>query len=203
LRLSIPDQRSLARGTTLVLDCAMSSFELNKIAAAILMAGIFVMSVSLISDLLISPKKLTQNAYVIEGVASAAPAAAEAPPPDEAIPPISPLLQTASAAEGEGVAKACAACHSFTKGGAAKVGPNLWGVIGGPAASAAGYSYSASLQKMAGKEWDYEEMNKFIANPKGYAAGTKMTYAGLRKPEQRAAVIAYLRTMSDSPKPMP
>jgi cytochrome c len=94
------------------------------------------------------------------------------------------------------------ACHSFEKGGANKVGPNLFNVVGGPRAHAQGFSYSAGM-KQAGGSWDVESLDKFLANPKAEVKNTSMTFVGIRRPDERADVIAYLNSLSDSPKPLP
>jgi cytochrome c len=122
--------------------------------------------------------------------------------PKAADPPVAVALKTADADTGKALTKACQACHSFEKGGANKVGPNLYGVVGRKPASHEGYTYSDAMKAKAGN-WGYEEMYTFLANPKGVVAGTKMTYAGLAKPEDRANVIAYLRTLADTPVPLP
>jgi cytochrome c len=109
------------------------------------------------------------------------------------------MLASASAEAGKKVTKKCAACHSFTKGGPNKVGPNLWNVVGGKPASAAGYKYSGAMKNMVAN-WDFEELNKFLYKPKAYLKGTKMSFSGLKKMGDRAAVIAYLTSLSDSPK---
>jgi cytochrome c len=180
----------------------MSSFELNKVAAAILLAGIIAMLSSFLAEEMVKPKMPAQPAYVVANVAEkAAPAGGAAP--EAALEPIGPLLAKANPAEGQNVAKQCAACHTFDKGGPNRVGPNLYGVIGGPHGHADGYQYSKVMEGMHDKKWDYEELNKFLTSPKAYAPGTKMTFAGLRKPEQRADVIAFLRSKSDSPPPLP
>jgi cytochrome c len=182
----------------------MSSFELNKIAAAILLAGIIAMVASFIAGELVKPKPLAQPAYVVAGAEHKPAAAAGGGAPQEAaIEPIGPLLAKANPAEGEKIAKQCAACHTFDKGGPNRVGPNLYGVIGAPHAHVEGFQFSKVMESMHNKTWDYEELNKFLTNPKAYAPGTKMTFAGLRKPEQRADVIAFLRTKNDSPPPLP
>jgi cytochrome c len=113
------------------------------------------------------------------------------------------LLASADPAAGEKVFGKCKACHNAEKGGANQVGPNLWGVIGRPIAQHEGFSYSQALSSHAGATWTYDELNSYLTSPKAWAPGTKMTFAGLNKPEERANVIAYLRTKSDSPPPLP
>jgi cytochrome c len=179
------------------------SLEFNKISAAVLLTGIVILGVSFLGEGLVEPIVPAKDSLV---VAIAAPEPAKGAAPDAApaaIPPVSPLLAKASATDGEGIAKKCATCHTFVKDGPNKVGPNLWGVIGRNRASHPGFDYSDALKQLAGTPWTYEEVNKFITNPKAYASGTKMSFAGLPKPEDRANVIAYLRTLSDQPQPLP
>ncbi|MGH6931615.1 MAG: c-type cytochrome [Dongiaceae bacterium] len=115
---------------------------------------------------------------------------------------IAELLKTADAAAGKQVAKKCTACHSFDKGGPNKVGPNLWDIVGAKQARAADYSYTDAIRNLGG-EWTYEDLDMYLTSPKTFAPGTKMAFAGVKKPEDRAALIAFLRTLSDSPKPLP
>ena len=112
------------------------------------------------------------------------------------------LLASADPAEGEKVFKKCKACHTAEQGGPNRVGPNLWGIVDRPKGGHEGFSYSDAITGLGG-DWTYADLNAFLEKPKDYAPGTKMTFAGLKKPEDRAAVIAYLRTLSDSPKPLP
>ncbi|MBP2300053.1 c-type cytochrome [Azospirillum picis] len=177
------------------------SMEWNKIFGAVLLAGLIAMLTGFAAKVLVHSKPLEKSVYAIaapEG--SGAPAGKAAEPTGPA--PIAPLLAAADPAAGQKVAKACAACHSFDKGGAAKVGPNLYGIIGGPKGHMQGFAYSDALVKTGGT-WTYDELNKFLYNPKDYAPGTKMTFAGLKKDDERAAVIAYLRSLADSPQPLP
>jgi cytochrome c len=181
----------------------MDSFQLNKLAGAFLGTVFILMSVGIISDALFDSPAPEKPGFLIEAAEAAAPAdggAAAAAAPE----PIAPLLASADPAAGEKIFKKCAACHSGDKGGANKVGPNLWGVIGRPIAAHEGFSYSAALKGFAaGEAWDYEKMSSFIAAPKAYIKGTAMGFAGLKKPDERANLIAYLRTLADSPAPLP
>ncbi len=178
----------------------MGGLEFNKIFAAILVAGIIAMLGGFVAKQLVHPHKLEKDAYTIEAMETAGPGGAAAPAGPQ---PILALMATADAAKGEKIAKACAACHTFQKGGPNGVGPNLYGVVGGPKDHAAGFAYSGALLEVGGKTWTYAELNKFLYKPKAYAKNTKMSYAGLKKPEDRAALLAWLRTQADSPKGLP
>jgi len=178
----------------------MGGLEFNKIFAAILVAGIIAMLGGFVAKQLVSPHKLEKDAYAIEAMETAGSGGAAAPAGPQ---PILALMAAADAAKGEKIAKACAACHTFTKGGPNGVGPNLYGVVGGPKDHAAGFAYSGALLEVGGKSWTYAELNKFLYKPKAYAKNTKMSFAGLKKPEDRAALIAWLRTQADSPKALP
>lgn len=178
----------------------MNSSELNKIMAAVLVAGITFMVTGIIGQALVHPKRLETAAIKIE-VAAPATTAAAAPP---ALAPIAPLMAEANAENGQRIARQqCGACHNFAQGGPNGVGPNLYAVLGGPHAHAQGFAYSPVLTGMKDKNWDYENLNAFIAAPRTYAPGTRMGYAGLASPAQRADVIAYLRTLDANPKPLP
>jgi cytochrome c len=131
--------------------------------------------------------------------ATTAPAATET----AAVAPIADRLKTADPAKGAEIAKKCMTCHDFTKGGPNKVGPNLWGVVGSHPAEVANYSFSDAMQARKDKTWTFEELDAFLASPKADVTGTKMTFPGLPKPQDRADVIAWLRQQSDSPVPLP
>jgi cytochrome c len=116
--------------------------------------------------------------------------------------PIEKLLQTASVQKGEAAAKKCAACHTFAKGDKNGVGPNLYGIIGDHKGEGRGFNFSAAM-KAKGGAWSIDDLNQFIASPKGYVPGTAMGFAGITKDSERADVIAYLNTLSDHPAPLP
>ncbi len=176
----------------------MGGMEFNKIFAAILVAGIIAMFGGFVAKKLVHPHKIAENAYNIEVVEVAAPGAAK-----PMAQPILAMIAAADVAKGEKIAKSCAACHSFNKGGPNGVGPNLYGTVGGPKHHVAGFAYSGALIETGGPTWTYAELNKFLWKPKDYAKNTKMSYAGLKKPEDRAALLAWLRTQADSPKALP
>jgi len=133
-----------------------------------------------------------------EGAAGAA--TPEAAP--VADPPVAELLKKADLDNGNKLTKPCLACHSFDKGGPNKVGPALWGVVGRKEGAVDGFAYSEAMKGMGGN-WDYAALYKFLANPKAAVVGTKMGFAGYPKFSDRADLIAYLRTLSDSPVPLP
>ena len=180
----------------------MDSFEFNKIAGAVLGTALGVMALSIVSEAIFTAPAPAQPGFEIEV------AEAEAGPADSgaaAVEPIAVRLQTADVAAGESSAKKCAACHTFGKGEPAKVGPNLYNVVGGPDAHMAGFKYSAAMTARhdAGETWTFEDLDHFLDSPKGFVPGTAMSFAGLKKPDERANVIAYLHTLSDSPIPLP
>ncbi|MCB1651511.1 MAG: cytochrome c family protein [Alphaproteobacteria bacterium] len=178
----------------------MNSFQFNKIFAAVLVAGITAMLSGFISGKLVHAENLEQDAVpiVVAEAATSGAGEAKAAGPEA----ITGLLATADVTKGEKLSKACAACHSFDKGGPDKVGPNLWGVVGGPKAHKADFAYSSGMAKKGGN-WDYASLNEFLWKPKNYVKGTKMSYAGLKKTQDRADIIAWLRTLSDSPVALP
>ncbi len=179
----------------------MSGFELNKVFAAILCAGITIMLTGFIADQIIASEDLKQNAVAIEGADAevhAASASAKPKSPD----PIMALLASADTQRGAKLSKACAACHSFNSGGPTKLGPNIWNIVGSPKGEVSGFAYSKGLKAIGGK-WDYDSLNKFLAKPKKFIPGTKMNFPGMKKAQDRAAMIAWLRTKSSAPAPLP
>ncbi len=176
----------------------MDSMEKNKIFAAVLCAGIMAMLAGFIADQLVHPHMPDADAVAIEGVDGAVGGPVKAKMPD----PIMHLIATADMAKGEKLSKACAACHSFDQGGPDKVGPNLHGVVGAAKARKSGFGYSSALTETSGA-WGYEDLNFFLWKPKNYVPGTKMNYAGMKKPGDRAALIAWLRAQGSGSFPAP
>lgn len=180
----------------------MSGFELNKIAASVLLAALIAMVVGTVVNLLYKPKlSLEQRGYQVavhEGNTISDPATNNQPEVPLDIPA---LMKEANADEGEKVIKKCIACHSVDKGGPNKVGPHLWNVIGRHKASIAEYTYSQAMVDKGGV-WNYDDLFHFLRNPRKFVPGTKMSFAGLSKPEDIANVIAFLRQKAhDAPPP--
>jgi len=177
----------------------MDALKFNKIAAALLGGVLLIMVFGKIADFLVHPNIEVSNSYQIE-VANKAPEKAK----DNKVIKIEPilmLLASANIEDGQKISKKCVACHGFDSGGKNKVGPNLYNIVNKLQAKA-DFSYSKALSSLSG-QWSYQELNKFLYKPKLYAKGTKMSYAGLSKVKDRANLIAWLRTKSVSPAPLP
>ena len=166
----------------------------NTIAGWVLFAGIVALGASIVSSEAFHQERPEQMGYPIEGVVVDGEGGAAADKPMD--------FSVADAARGETVFKKCAACHTIDMGGPNQLGPNLWGMIGEPIGKGHGYAFSEALASKGGT-WDFNNLSEWLANPKKFAPGTKMTFAGLSKPEDRADVIAFMNAKSDAPKPLP
>ena len=173
----------------------MASF--NTMAGCFLASALFAMVLGKVSNALVNPHAPAKPAIAVP---EAAPEASGAPAVAE-LAPIGPKLKDANVDKGKALfVQQCFTCHTIDKGGANKVGPNQWDIVGRKKASHEGFSYSSALQAKGG-EWTYEDINHMIFKPQAFVRGTKMAFAGLPKEQDRADLIAYLRTMHDEPLP--
>ncbi|MDN3567601.1 cytochrome c family protein [Paeniroseomonas aquatica] len=180
----------------------MNSLELNKVFAAVLTAGITFMVAGQVGKILVHGEKPHESAILIGDPSGGAPAGS-GPAAPAGPEPISGLLASADVEAGQQIAaRNCGACHSFNQGGKAGIGPNLYGIVGAPHGHAEGFNYSAAIKGKAGP-WNYDELNAWLYKPATYAPGTRMAYAGLANTQQRANVVAYLRSLSPNPAPLP
>jgi cytochrome c len=177
----------------------MDSFELNKVLGAVLGTCLFLLAVHIASGAIFTPETPAKPGYEIAVPEAPAGGGAPAAPADV---PIESMLPSASIKQGSADVRVCQACHTFQKGQANNVGPNLYGVVGRPVASLAGFNYSAAL-KAKGGTWTFDALNDWLKNPRGDVPGTLMTFAGIDNEKERADVIDYLNSNSDSPLPMP
>lgn len=177
----------------------MDSFELNKIAGAVLGTLTLTLGLGIVSQILFTPAAPAKPGFEIAvqegGTGGGEPAKAAAVP-------IEQLFATASVEKGASVAKKCAACHNFQEGAGAKVGPDLYGIVGRAVGAAAGFAYSTSM-KAKGGSWTPDALNAFLTSPKTAVPGTAMAFAGIPKEAERADLIAYLNSLSHDPKPLP
>jgi len=178
----------------------MSLLELNKIIASIIVAIIVIGIISILGDLILNKpnNELAKNAYNIEIEQSESTNESNIPVQNENLESISIFLANASLENGKKIFKKCSACHTYQKEGANKVGPNLWNLINKPKASVSGFAYSKALAEFGGT-WGYEELNQFFYKPKEYIEGTKMNFSGLKKSEDRADLILFLREQAEEP----
>jgi cytochrome c len=177
------------------------SFELNKIAAAILVAGLIAMIAGMVGKFAMTPKSLEKPAYIVHGVAQeGAPEGSE--PVDKGPESILALLATANVEEGKKIFAKCTQCHTNEKGGANRIGPNLHGIVLHKIAAHEGFAYSRAFTELKG-EWTYDMLNEYLFNPRKKVPGTKMSFVGLKDTKERANLIAYLRTLHDNPPALP
>ncbi len=178
----------------------MDFFELNKIAGAVLSSLLVLLGVGMfLVPALYAPNEPEQQAYIVEGVEVEGEAGAAEPEPEL---PIEALIAEASVSRGERMAGQCKSCHTFEQGGANKIGPNLWNIMGAAKAHLDNFDYSPAMESSPG-QWTWESMNAFLLKPSDYIPGTAMTFNGIASEENRAAVMVYLASLADSPYPKP
>ena len=179
----------------------MDSFEWNKIFMAVLGSVLILLFVREISAMVYHVDSPKTPAYTVAVLEDASGPKVEKPKVDFAA-----LIVEANVAKGKNAAEACIGCHTFEQGAPNGSGPNLWDIVGKPVASVAGFGgYSSGAGSLAatGGVWDYEKLNNFLLAPKKYAPRTSMAYSGIKRDKKRADVIAYLRSLSDNPVPLP
>ena len=182
----------------------MYGFEFNKFLASLIVAIIVFVIIGFLGNLIVNVNddQNLETAYKIDVPEIDPSSNATSSVTNNTIESISPLLTSASIADGEKVFKKCGTCHTYSKDGQSKVGPNLWNIINNPKASVSGFAYSNAL-KNSGGVWSYEELNAFLYKPKEHLPGTKMNFSGLKKETDRANLILWLRDQSDDPAPLP
>jgi cytochrome c len=179
----------------------MDSFEMNKIAGAVLFTLTMTLGFGILASELFHQPKPEKPGYELAeaepsaGAGDAAPAEAEVP--------IANLLANANVEKGATIFKRCAACHTVDKGGKNGTGPNLYGVLSGQKAHKDDFAYSDAFKALHGQPWTLDDFNAFIHAPQKTIKGTKMSFAGLPKGQERADVIAFLNSKSDSPVQFP
>ena len=174
---------------------------MNKIIVSIVFAIILVLGINKITDVIFYVEKPEKSAYQVESVTTVANNSSNETNSSNAdTGNIMVLFASTNATEGAKVFKKCAACHSIAEGGKNKIGPALWGVLGRQAGSLPDYKYSKAMAAY-GEKWSFEEMNGFLIKPKDWIKGTKMSFAGLKKANERAAVILFMNENSNNPLP--
>ena len=168
----------------------------NTIAGWVLFSGIVALGSSIVAGEVFHSERPEKMGYPIEGVAQEGEGGAAAEQPIEV------YLASADPAKGQQVFNKCAACHNADKGGANQLGPNLWDVLGEPIGQGKGFAFSPALSGKGGS-WNWDNLSQWLTSPRAFAPGTKMTFAGLSNPQDRANVIAFLNSHSDAPKPLP
>ena len=175
---------------------------MTKIITSIVVAIVVVLGINKIANTIFYVEKPEKSAYQVDGmVTTASTTSAETASGDSEVGDIMALFASVSASEGAKIFKKCSACHSISQGGANKIGPALWGVLGRKAGSVSDYKYSKAMVAHA-KPWSFEEMNGFLIKPKDWIKGTKMSFAGLKNEKERADVILFMNKNTDNPLPL-
>ena len=181
----------------------MNSWEMNKVIGAVLASVLFILAIKMIViPVVFYVPPPAKPGYIVQGVEEATTSTAAKAPAEEATPDWGTVLPRADAAQGQQVAQRCAQCHDWSKGGPDKIGPNLWGVVGRARGSKPGYAYSSAMSS-SHDPWTLDKLFVYLKSPASLVPGTKMTFAGLRSAQDRINLLAYLRTQSDSPLPIP
>ena len=173
----------------------MDSFEFNKFAGAVLFSVLLILAVATLSETLFTTEPANPKSFVVDVPEEGG--AASAKKEEEKAAPLPVLLAKADVAKGEKTAKVCAACHNFQEGAGAKIGPDLYHVVGRKIASMAGFGYSDALKGKDG-DWTFDDLFHFLKSPKDWAPGTAMGFAGIKDDQKRADVIAYLNTLGSN-----
>lgn len=164
----------------------------NTVAGWALAGGIAALGLSIVSGMIFHTERPEKMGYVIEGVEAVGEGGGAA-----AVTPIATRLAAADVAKGEQVFKQCTACHTINSGGASGIGPNLYASVGKPHGHVPGFAYSDALKGVPGN-WTFDALDAWLASPRKYAPGTKMTFAGIADPQARADVIAYLNSQGSN-----
>jgi cytochrome c len=180
----------------------MDSWEWNKIAGAVLATLMFVLVLKIAIGAIFEVPEPAKPGYIVAGVPAESASGASSTPVAEVLPDWGTVLPKASVADGQTVSGRCQQCHDLSKGGPNKIGPNLWGIVGRPRASHPGFDYSSAM--MANHDpWTYDKLFTYLKLPAAMVPGTKMTFAGITSEQDRINLIAYLRTLADSPVAIP
>jgi cytochrome c len=183
----------------------MSGVEVIKLILAAFTTVLIVLLIGNVVNELSHKEPLERNAYAVLAADEAAPATPEPAGQAAAAPAAESFtaqLASADPAAGQKASKRCVTCHTFNEGGSKKIGPNLWGIVGQDKGTVDGFKYSDAMRDKGGA-WSYGDLNAFLANPKGFLKGTRMSFSGVRSVQDRAAIIAYMRQQSSNPLPLP
>ncbi|MHA1113860.1 MAG: c-type cytochrome [Alphaproteobacteria bacterium] len=179
----------------------MDAFEITKYAGAVLATALLFLVIGMVADALFEVEGAGETAHAPAPAATSEKAPPPAPRVTADAPDLATRLATADIEAGAKLFRKCAACHTLDEGGAKKIGPNLWDIVG-KSKAAGDFKYSSALADLGG-EWDYDSLDAFLTKPKSFAPGTKMAFAGLKKADNRSDLIGFLRLRSASPKPLP